>query len=264
MRLRLKSGLCLGYQTMGAGKVAVLLHPIGTESGFWLRACAHLQEFCRPIAVDLRGHGESDVPNRSFSLDDLAGDVIELIETFGVSPAVIIGCSLGGMVAQSVALQAPKAVAGLVLSNTAHTLPDAGRAVMAERAEQARHGMPPMVPGTIDRWFSTKFRENEPEIVEGVRESLLAIDPVVHSWGWSAISALDFTDKASEIKCPTLVCAGSEDVGTPPPMAQALQEAIPGAQYREAVGAAHMLPMEQPALFAQWVKEFMEDFSQCF
>lgn len=259
MQFHLKSGLSLGYLTRGSGPVVVMLHPIGMRASFWEPVIGEIEADFRAIAFDLRGHGSSEVPDRAFRLADLADDVAEATAVLAADrECIVVGCSMGGMVAQALALRHPDRVRGLVLTNTSHTLSDEGRKMIRQRGEAAREGMPGLVDTTIDRWFSKSFREASPEIVAGTREYLLGIDPVVHAWGWEAISELDHGERLSGISVPTIVATGSDDVSTPPAAAKAILEAMPHATYEEAPGAGHMTPLEQPQMLSRWIREVAE------
>ncbi len=258
MRFRHRTGLATGYSTRGRGDVVALLHPVGTDKTFWEPVIALLENRYRLIAIDFRGHGDSDVPTQGFSLNDLANDVAELLSTVGGGGrAVVVGCSMGGMVAQELAVAHPDLLRALVLTNTAHTLPEQGRAMMRQRAEAARQGMPELVEMTLDRWFSAPFRETDPNVVEQIRQKLLSDDPIVHSWSWEAISLLHTETGLKALSMPVLVATGGADVSTPPAIAEAIAAAIQGAICRIAPGAGHMFPIEQPGLLAGWIDDFV-------
>src|SRR5690606_32531786 len=147
--------LTSGYFSRGSGDLIVFLHPIGTDKSLWEPVVDILQDRYRLLAIDFRGHGDSDTPSAPFTLADLAGDVAELLSILGGGKAaVVVGCSMGGMVAQELALSDNGLIRGIVLANTAHTLPEQGRTMMRQRAETARAGMANLVEITIDRWFS--------------------------------------------------------------------------------------------------------------
>jgi 3-oxoadipate enol-lactonase len=256
MRFRLNSGRALGYATSGAGEVIVFLHPVGMNAAFWQPLIAHLPSQYRALAIDLRGHGDSDSSVGDFSLDDMAADVVELVSELGNGPCIFAGCSMGGMVAQGVALQAPELVRALVLMNTGHTLPAAGRNAMDQRAADSRKGMPVILQATIDRWFSPEFRSASPATVDAVRAHLLTCDPVIHSRAWRAIRDLDYESRLGEIRSPVLVMTGSADMSTPPALSQAMVKHFANGIYREIPGAAHMAPLERPELLAAWIGEF--------
>jgi 3-oxoadipate enol-lactonase len=255
MRFRLNSGRALGYRTSGAGDVIVFLHPVGVNSAFWNSLTQHMPDY-RALAIDSVGHGESDTSPGEFSLAEMAADTVELIMSIGNGPCIVVGSSMGGMVAQGVAVTAPELVRGLVLLSTSHTLPPAGRAAMNQRADDSQKGMPVVIDATIDRWFSAAFRASDPKTVADVRAHLLTCDPIVHARAWRAISKLDYESRLGSIKCPTLVMTGSADVSTPPAISQALVKLLPNGSYREIPGAGHMAVLEQPRLLAGWINEF--------
>lgn len=261
MRFRLKSGRALGYRTSGAGDVVVFLHPVGLDSTCWKSLIQHMPAY-RSLAVDAAGHGESDVSPGEFSLDEMAADTAELIAAQGNGPCIVVGSSMGGMVAQAVALAAPDLVRGLVLLSTSHTLPPAGRAAMKQRASDSEKGMPTVIDATIERWFSAAFRASDPQTVADVRDHLLTCDPIVHARAWRAISNLDYESGLGSIRCPTLVMTGSADVSTPPAISQAMVKLLPGSVYREIPGAGHMAMLEQPKLLADGINEFAAGFAQ--
>lgn len=258
MRLKLQSGLSLGYRTRGAGRLVVLLHPVGTRAAFWDPAVERLAGECRTLAVDFRGHGESDTPAQPFTLDDLASDIIELLEVQGARDAVLVGCSLGGMVAQGVALRAPQTLAGIVLADTNHEQSDAGRTAMTQRAAASLKGMPNVVETTIERWFPAAFRAKEPQVVARVRDWLLEDDPVVFSWCWQAIRGLAYGGALSQIALPALVLRGAEDAASAREPMQAMAKLLPRGRFVEIPGAGHAAPYEQPEAFVALLREFLK------
>jgi len=258
MHFRLSNGLALAYHVHGAGRPVMFLHPIGTCGAFWDPLVEGIQDRCRCITVDLRGHGDSDVPGERFTLNDLADDVIELLRIESKNDAVLVGCSLGGMVAQAVALKAPELLSGLVLADTGHRQTDESRKAVLQRAEDSLKGMPAMLPSTLARWFPAPFLALKGPEVEACRKWLLDDDPVVFSWGWQAISELDFGDRIANIKTPTLVVRGSVDASSSRETMQAMATLLPQARYAEIEGAGHVAPLERPHDFAKLLLDFFE------
>jgi 3-oxoadipate enol-lactonase len=258
MHLRLSNGLSLAYHVRGAGRLVMFLHTIGTRGAFWDPLVERIEDRCRCVTVDLRGHGDSDVPRQRFTLNDLADDVIELLRVEGKNNAVLVGCSLGGMVAQAVALKAPELLAGLVLADTSHRQTEQSRRAVQQRAADSLKGMPAMLHSTLARWFPAPFLAlNGPE-VEACRKWLLEDDPVVFSWGWQAISELDFGDRIAAIDVPTLVVRGSVDASSSREVMQAMAALLPRSRYAEIDGAGHVAPLEQPDAFAGVLLDFFE------
>ena len=258
MRFRLQSGLTLRYITRGAGRPVVLMHPVGLRAEFWAPVIAELEHQYRLIAIDARGHGESDVSG-PFKLDDLARDAIELVRAVGLGPAVFVGCSMGGMVAQGVSVLAPEIASGIVIANTTYTRDEPGRAMIELRAAQAEMGMPVILPSTLARWFNAQRQLNRPDLVLQARDWLLANDPTVHAWAWRAIRDLDFAEALRKSPVPALCVAGTEDQATAATAVRKMASDLPSASYREIPGAGHLAPLEEPQEFAALLREFIEN-----
>ncbi|MCQ4633538.1 alpha/beta fold hydrolase [Shinella lacus] len=250
-----RSGLRLHYQTRGVGPVIVLLHPVGLRAAFWDPVIDALSDRFRLISPDLRGHGQSDVPATDFSLEDMARDVIDLIETVGTPPAIICGCSLGGMLAQAVTIAAPQIVRGMVVISAGHSRDDAGRKAVLARANAAMAGMPAIVETTLERWFS---EDANPATVATVRAWLLEDDPVLHSRCWRAMAGLDHAGSLGTIRVPALAIAATDDKSVSPSVMQDLAARIPGADYKEIGGAGHLSPLERPKDIAAILGTFAE------
>ncbi|MDB5531909.1 MAG: alpha/beta hydrolase fold protein [Hyphomicrobiales bacterium] len=256
MFFKLSSGLRLHYTTRGAGRSVVLLHPVGLDGSFWDGVVGALEADCRLICIDARGHGQSDVPAEPFTLDDLAGDVIELVRAVGQPPAVAVGCSMGGMVAQALGVTAPELFAGVVIANTAHLRNDQGRATMEMRAKEAEKGMPRVLATTLSRWFDPATQLARPELVVKARDWLLAADPVMHASAWRAIRDLNYAERLKHLRMPALAIAGTRDQSTPVAAMKAMAQAIPGCAYEE-IDTGHLAPLEQPARFADLLRAFL-------
>jgi pimeloyl-ACP methyl ester carboxylesterase len=255
VRFRLKNGLAVGYRTSGAGRVLVLLHPVGTRAEFWDGMSACLEKEYRLLAIDLRGYGESDTPSERFTLDELADDVIELLRAQEIRDSVIVGCSMGGMVAQGMALRAPDLFSGLVLTGTIHTQTPERRHIPLQRANESLAGMPPTAGATLQRWFPAEFLAADGPVVQRVRRWLMELDPVVFSWSWEAIAGLNYGDRLREIAIPALLLRGTEDAAgrAMPEMAKL----IPRGHFLEIPNGGHMVPMEQPEVVAAALREFI-------
>lgn len=250
------NGLRLHYEIDGGGPTVLLLHPVGLDLTCWDSQVGALVPGFGVLRVDLRGHGRSDVPPPPYSLRGFAADVHSLLQQLQLAPAHVIGLSLGGMVAQILAMEYPNDVRSLVLADTNSTLAPEARRTMIERGEAAkRAGMASVIESTLSRWFTPGFMGSE--VVARCRERLLADD--VQGWTatWQAISALDTEPRLKEIGVPTLVMIGEVDLSVPVSRAQAMADQIPGAAVHVLAGAPHMAPLERPDLFNPPVLEFL-------
>lgn len=255
MRFRLKSGLALGYTTRGSGRSVVFLHPVGVSTLFWNPVVAELENEFRTIAIDTRGHGESDVPSGPFSMEDLAADIIELIRAVGSPPCVLVGCSMGVAIANFIALAAPDLVAGMVLAGSGHGRDAASVAMLEARAKAAEAGMGAIAESTASRWLNPA---KHPELHAQVRDWLRNDDPVVHAWSWRAMRDRDYGDRLQTIRVPVLAVAGTEDLGGTPAALRAMAAVFPNGSYDEIAGAGHFAPLEEPVQFAAIVRTFIQ------
>ena len=258
MHFRLSNGLSLAYHMRGAGRIVMFLHPIGMRGAFWDGVVERIASSYRCVTIDLRGHGDSDVPRERFSLDDLADDAIELLRFERAHGAVVVGCSFGGMVTQGIALKAPDLLAGIVLADTTYRQTEETRKVMQQRADAALEGMPGMLDSTLSRWFPAPFLALNPPEVQACRTWLLDDDPVVFSWGWEAIRDLDYGDRLKSIALPALVVRGSVDASSRRETMRAMAELLPRARYVEIEGAGHVAPLEQTDAFTALLRAFLD------
>ncbi len=250
------NGVRLYYEVEGDGQPVLLLHPIGLDLTCWDAQVAALVPGFRVLRVDLRGHGRSQVPRAPYSLAGMAGDAHGLLQTLQIGAAHVIGLSLGGMVAQVLALEHPDDVRSLVLADTVSTLTPEARAAILERGAAARRGgMAAVLDTTLARWFTQGFLQAP--VARRCRERLLADDVEGWAGAWQAISEVETQPRLKDIRVPTLVIAGEADVSAPPARAEAMAAAIPGARLHIVPGAPHMLPLEQPAAFNAAVLDFL-------
>lgn len=247
----------LRHESSGKGDPVVLLHPIAMRLEFWRPVVERLGENHRVVSLDLRGHGQNIPAEAPYSIADLASDVVALCRSLALGPACFVGCSLGGMVAQGVALQAPELVRGLLLANTAHTMDEKGAEVMRGRAEAAAKGLDRTIDQDMARWFSEPFRQTHPTTVETVRTWALGNDPATVAYGWRAIAGLNYQNRLSTITQPVLVTTGTLDPASPPEAARRTAAAFANGRYVEIADCGHFSPIEHPAAFAGIAEELL-------
>jgi 3-oxoadipate enol-lactonase len=242
------NGLQLHYELSGQGPAVLLLHPVGLDLSWWEPQVEALRSEFQVLRFDFRGHGESEVAPPPYTIFDFANDAHALIQALGIRSVHVIGLSLGGMVAQGLALEHPAAVRSLVLSNTLCTLSVEARQAMRTRGDAAKQGgMVAVIEPTVERWFTPGFLDSP--LAARCRKRLLANDVGAWAATWNAIADLDTLARLGEIRAPTLVTSGDADVSTPVAAAQVIAEHIDGAILRVMPGAPHMAPYERPELF---------------
>ena len=242
----------------GGGAPVVLSHALGLDATMWDGTAAALGATHPVLRHDHRGHGGSAVPAGPYSMDELVDDAARLVRDWGRGPVVWIGLSMGGMVGQGLAVRHPELVDRLVLANTCARYPDAGRAAWAQRIEKVEAGgMAAVVETIVERYFSAAFRAAEPGVVDGWRRLLLRNDPAGYAASCHAVANVDWLGVLSQVRCPTLVIAGGQDMGAPVAMSEAMVERIPGARLEVIADAAHLSPVETPAAFMALVDGFV-------
>jgi 3-oxoadipate enol-lactonase len=210
------------------------------------------------LRYDHRGHGGSAIPVGPYALDDLVDDAARLVREWGVGPVVWIGLSMGGMVGQGLAIHHPELVRGLVIANSSARYPEAAKAMWAERiAKVERGGLETIADAVMERYFSADFGAAHADAVAGFRRHLLQTDAAGYVANCHAVRGVDWLDRLAQIRCPTLVVAGAEDIGAPVAMSEAMAARIPAAEIVVIERASHLSVVEQPEAFAQAVGRFL-------
>lgn len=242
----------------GAGPCVAFAHSLACDATMWDAQAQRLRDRFTVLRYDVRGHGRSACSVPPASIEELAADLLRVLDAFDVRAASLVGLSLGGLIAQVVAATAPGRVARLVLADTTAVYPDAMRADWERRIDTAlRDGLEPLVAPTLARWFTASFREREPRQVARIAASIRATTPQGYAGGCAALAAADTRGLLGAITCPTLVLVGEHDPGTPPQMAAAIAAAIPGARMQLIPQAAHLSNVEQPQAFGDALEAFL-------
>jgi 3-oxoadipate enol-lactonase len=232
----------------------LLLHSLGTSLHVWDAQADALAGRYRVIRPDLRGHGLTSVPRGPYSIAQMARDVLAALDSLGVARCHLAGLSIGGVIAQSLAAQAPGRVRALVLVDTAMALPPPE--LWHERAAIARaHGMTPLLEPVLARWVTPDFLDS-PQ-AEGLRAMLRRTDPEGYAGAAEALATADLTQSTAALRLPTLVLVGEHDLATPPAAARAIQAAIAGAELHVLPGAAHIPTVQTPDAVTDAIATFL-------
>ena len=237
--------------------VLVLSNSLGTTSAMWEPQLASLTDRWRVVRYEHRGHGGTRSPGPGpYTLAELGGDVVELLDHLGVARASMCGVSLGGMVALWLAAHHPDRVDRLVLACTAAELGPAEP--WEQRAAAVRASGPSALRDPLlTRWFTPGFAERSPGVVELVTGMLAAAEPEGYAGCCEAIATMDQRPDLGSVTAPTMVLAGAADPVTPPSRGLELQSGIRGASLRVLPGASHLANLEQPAAFTEAVVEHL-------
>jgi len=235
--------------------VLLLSNSLGTNMGMWEPQMPAFSAHFRVLRYDQRGHGRSDAPTGSYSMDRLGRDVLELLDSIGHDRIHFCGLSLGGMVGQWLGIRAPERLDRLILANTSSYMGPPSAWDSRINLVQAQ-GMAPLAQASLDRWFTKGFSASSPDAIATIGAMLQATEPAGYAGSCAAIRDMDMRRTVGLILAPTLVIGGAQDPATPPPHSEALARTIPGAKL-VLLQAAHLSNVEQPDAFAKRVVGFL-------
>lgn len=226
--------------------VVVLSNSLGSTLEMWDAQAVALAERFRVVRYDTRGHGRSPVPGGPYDIDDLADDVVALLDTLRVDRAHFVGLSLGGMTGMRVAARNPERVDRMVVLCTgAHLGPPSA---WTERAATVRaRGASAVAETVVQRWFTPAYLEENPD-VRKASEQMVADTPAE---GYAAccevIAAMDLRPDLPRITAPTLAIAGADDPATPPTHLATIARSVRDGRLLVVPDSAHLANAQQPA-----------------
>lgn len=236
------------------GPVLVLAHPLGLDLTVWDALLPLLPSGLRVIRADARGHGGSGRPAGPWNLGAMVRDAERLLDHLGLRDAVMLGCSMGGMVAQALAVKRLDLIRALVLTNTATRI--ATEAIWQDRIAQVRAAgsVTVLASATATRWFG---RAAGGDLARHWQARLAACDPEGWCLAAGAVAGADLYTPTAGLRLPVLCLAGANDGSTPPDMVRELADLIPGAEFHLIRGAGHLPMLDQPEALAKAVTVFL-------
>ncbi len=234
----------------------ILSGSVGSSMEMWLPQREALSDEYRVISYDHRGHGKSPVPQGPYSVEELAGDVLALLDRLNIEKAHFCGLSMGGAVGMWLGRYQPHRLDQLVLACTSAYFgsPEA----WAERIELARkEGMEWIADFSLPRWLTKEFITENPETAERIRTMLAQTPPEGYTSACAALGAWDFAGELPDLPTPTLVIAGAEDPATPPDHAREIAAGVPRSRVVVLDGAAHLANVERPVEFNDLLRAHM-------
>ncbi len=236
------------YEIHGEGEPLVLIMGYGGNSGQWFRQIPGLAQKYRVISFDNRGTGRSDKPDISYTMEMMASDVAGLLEALSITAAHVYGVSMGGMIAQHVALNHPEKVISLVLGCTTcggeqhSVVPDAEAMTLLFDMERMQRLTPEeMIKETMPFLCSQEFIDNNPDVIRQFTKNSMEYVTPLHTYTRQAeaIMGHDTYDLLPDIKVPTLVIAGDADRIVPAGNSKIIASRIPNAKLVILEGMGH-------------------------
>jgi 3-oxoadipate enol-lactonase len=252
------NGVRIRYEWSGleAAPVLVFSNSLGTDIAMWDSQAAALSRDFRILRYDTRGHGRSSVMPGPYTINQLADDVVGLLDELELEHVDFCGLSIGGLTGMSLALRVPQRLRKVVLCNTAAKIgsPEIWNARI--NAVQ-KGGLAAVVPGILERWYTAEFRSASPEAVESTRRTLLSTPVEGYAGCCAALRDADLRNDIAGIHLPVLIMAGAHDPAITPADGRFLAERIAGSRYVE-LRAAHLSNIEASGAFTMVLSAFLK------
>jgi 3-oxoadipate enol-lactonase len=230
----------------------MLSNSLGTDLGMWDDQLPSLTDRFRVLRYDQRGHGRSPAPPGPYTIAELAGDALNLLDGLRLERVSFCGVSLGGMTGMWLAVNSPQRLERLALCCTSAYLPP--REMWTERAATVRaYGIEAVAAAQLERWFSPALAELRPEALRRTRQALLYTPAEGYAGCCEAIAGHDLRGELGAIRTPTLVLAVADDPATPPEHGRLIAAAIGGARLEVLKQGRHLVAVEHPEEFSRAV-----------
>lgn len=236
------------------GAPVVFSNSLGTDLRLWDKVVARLPSGLRLIRYDTRGHGLSGAPEGPYKMGTLVRDLEQLLDHLNIRDAVIVGLSMGGMIAQGLAVKRLDLARGVVLSNTGAKIgtPD----MWADRIALARTGgVAALADATMERWFTKSFLQSDELALWRTMYERQDLEGFCANM--AAIAGTDLIAATSGLRLPALGIAGTEDNATPPDLVRETMGLIPGSGVEIIRKAGHLPCVEQPDIYTQHLTRFL-------
>ncbi len=252
------------YELSGGKDKPLLMmsHSLGSSLRMWDYQMEILEPHFRVLRYDLRGHGGSEAKPGPYTLELLSEDAVTLLDELKIEAVHWLGISIGGMIGQCMALNHGHRLRSLVLSDTTSRMPPESQSIWQERIDKVRaEGVQALIESTMQRWFTPSFLQKNPPELAVIKKEFLATTLEGYIGCSEAIRKLDYIDRLGEIKLPTLIIVGEDDLGAPVAASKAIHERIPNSKLIVIPSTCHFPNVERPSVFNAALIEFFESRS---
>ena len=250
----------LFYQIEGEGRgiPLVFINSLGCDLSIWDDVVKPWLSEYRIVRYDTRGHGHSQAPAGPYTLADHTNDLAGLLDILGISKALLVGISVGGLIAMDYALSRPAAVTALVLCDTAPRI--GSRQIWRDRIRSVREqGLEKMAKTIIERWFTTNFSHSHLDLYQNAFKMLQCNSQDGYIATCAALRDANLSGLIQSITVPVMAVCGAEDHVVTPTQTREWAARFPRARVEVIPGAAHLPCIEQPAALAQVIQAFLKE-----
>jgi len=252
------------YEIHGSGHPLLLIAGLVSDSQSWKPAVRELEKDFKVIIFDNRGIGRTRYPKTSFSISTLAADTIGLLDKLGIEKSDILGHSMGGFIAQEIAIEYPERVNKLILANSCVCVSQKNRSMFASflKILEQDQNYELFIREFFKLIFTPGYLNNK-EIIEPAIKSAVQYSFPVTVEGFKlqleAIGKFHSQERLNKIKAKTLILAGKNDIMVTAEETQLLADKIPGAKILFMENAAHSFQVEDPGSFVSYLNKFLLD-----
>jgi 3-oxoadipate enol-lactonase len=236
--------------------VLVLSNSLGSTSAMWDPQVPALTERFRLVRYEIRGHDSAPVPDGPYSLDDLGGDVVALLDRLGLERVSFAGLSLGGMTGMWLGVNAPERIDRLVLMCTSAMLSKEHDWPLRARTVREK-GTGAVAEAVVERWFTPAYVDANPDVAKRMRAMVADTPAEGYAGCCEAIAGIDLTRDIARIRAPTLVVSAAQDPVTPPSDGRLIAGAIPGARLEVVDPGAHLSSIERHDVVTQLIVDHL-------
>jgi len=251
----------LYYEEHGAGSPVVLIHGLAGDSSAWQAQVEQLQPDYRVIALDNRGAGRSSAPDYPYTTRHFADDTVGLLDELGVTESAnIIGRSMGGAIAQEIALGYPDRVRSMIITASFGKLDRYGYQILDSINEIVKtQGYAPAAKIQSLFFFPPPYFNEHKEQMDAFEAALADTDRPIHGYTNSTHACLthDALDRLSGVQCPTLVLAGGQDVLCAADASRQIADLVPGSELKIYEDASHFFLIQNFEESMQDIEEFL-------
>ena len=243
------------------GTPLVLIHGVGASPESWDPVLPFLPKDRPVLRYTLRGH-LSDTENIAgpYEMADFVADLITLLDAHGLERVILVGFSLGGLIAQAAALAHPERTEALIaIGSVAGRSDEERERVLARYREVADRGPAEVAKGSVERWYTPEYLAAHPEAGRETLRRMGELDPASYAAAYRVLATTDLVDELPRLRMPVLAIAGEFDVGSPPHMSETIARRVAAGEFVVVPGVKHELLQESPETIAKEIDRFVRD-----